>query len=85
MPNKNYLKGRAKEQRIKRKLEKEGYICIRSAGSKSFADIICIDRNVGIVRFIQCKPKNFSEKKKKELLKKYCWLFNILKCSFEVI
>jgi len=85
MPNKNYLKGRRREWKIKRELEKEGYICIRSAGSKSFADIICIDRNVGIVRFIQCKPKNFSEKKKKELLEKYDWLYDISRCSFEVI
>ena len=42
--NKNYIRGRAKEYRLKNKLEKQGKIVIRSAGSHSFADLISIDK-----------------------------------------
>jgi Archaeal holliday junction resolvase (hjc). len=42
--NKNYIKGRNKEYRIKRKLEKEGYYVIRSAGSHSYFDLIAINK-----------------------------------------
>jgi len=40
--NKNYKNGVAREYRIMKKLEKEGWFCIRSAGSHSPIDIIAI-------------------------------------------
>ena len=71
MPNKNYINGRAKEYRVKKQLESEGWFCVRSAGSHSIVDIVAIKaspfggfifegRRIGEylhVRFIQCKPK----------------------------
>jgi Archaeal holliday junction resolvase (hjc). len=42
--NKNYIKGRNKEYRIKRRLEKEGYYVIRSAGSHSYFDLVAINK-----------------------------------------
>ena len=42
MPNKNYINGRAKEYRVKKQLESEGWFCVRSAGSHSIVDIVAI-------------------------------------------
>jgi len=33
MVNKNYVKGRSKEYRLKRKYERQGYIVLRTSGS----------------------------------------------------
>ena len=38
----NYRRGRSYEYRIKKKLEKEGWLVIRSAGSHSLFDLIAI-------------------------------------------
>ena len=71
MTNKNYNNGRAKEYRIKKKLEAEGWFVIRSAGSHSIVDLIALKNRVyadvpagmeklfsrTTVRLIQCKPK----------------------------
>jgi len=40
--NKNYKNGAAREYRIMKKLEQEGWFCIRSAGSHSPIDIIAM-------------------------------------------
>ena len=40
--NRNYKNGTAREYRIMKKLEKEGWFCIRSAGSHSPIDIIAM-------------------------------------------
>jgi Holliday junction resolvase len=40
MPNKNYIKGRNFEYRIKKMYEKDGYLVFRTAGSHSPADLI---------------------------------------------
>ena len=40
--NRNYKRGAAREYRIIKKLEKEGWFCIRSAGSHSPIDIIAM-------------------------------------------
>jgi len=40
--NRNYKSGAAREYRIMKKLEKEGWFCIRSAGSHSPIDIIAM-------------------------------------------
>ncbi len=68
-PNPNYIKGRAKEYRIKKKWEAKGYVCVRTAGSHGFADLICIHPIDKYIFFIQVKPKNFSKKAEMRLLK----------------
>jgi Holliday junction resolvase len=63
MPNRNYLRGRAKEYQLKEKLEKRGYIVFRTSGSHGIADLIAIKprKDIGTadlwpeVRFIQIK------------------------------
>jgi len=40
--NKNYINGARRERRIMKKLEQEGWFCIRSAGSHSPIDIIAM-------------------------------------------
>lgn len=42
MPNNNYQNGRAREYRVKKRLEYQGWYCIRSAGSKGVIDIVCL-------------------------------------------
>jgi len=80
--NKNYKSGVAREYRIMKKLEKEGWFCIRSAGSHSPIDIIAIKRlygfsttpkgtivnNLGtVIRFIQSKKTGYlSPQERKE-------------------
>lgn len=87
MSNKNYQRGRAKEYKIGSILRKAGFTVLRTAGSHGFADLIAI-RSDGLIRFIQVKPKDFSEKKKEKLLKEHS-VFNNEKLywrtSFEVI
>jgi len=74
MVNKNYVKGRSKEYRLKRKYERQGYIVLRTSGSHGFADLVAIDPKELEIIFIQSKPKNISKKKKKEIEEKYYWL-----------
>jgi Holliday junction resolvase len=68
--NKNYNNGVRRERRIIKKLEKEGWFYIRSAGSHSPIDIIAIKS--GQFRFIQSKktgylsPKERAEKEELE-------------------
>lgn len=71
MPNRNYLRGRAKEYRVMKKLKDKGYkIVARTAGSHSPIDIIGIKliSNRVHIKFIQCKPRRFRKKKLIELL-----------------
>lgn len=72
----NYSNGAARERRIMHKLEKEGWYCIRSAGSHGIVDIfamkvagIIYDKPVIIYRFIQSKRRHYlnpKERKEKE-------------------
>ena len=63
MPNLGYQRSRRREYQVKHLFEKEGWYCIRSAGSKGEADIVCIrskstmcaDPNHYEVKFIQIK------------------------------
>jgi len=80
--NKNYKSGAAREYRIMKRLEEEGWFCIRSAGSHSPIDIIAIKRlygfstipkgtivnNLGtVIRFIQSKKTGYlSPQERKE-------------------
>jgi len=49
----NYQRGRDTEYKVKKELEKEGYVVFRTAGSHGVADIIAI--NSKVVRLIQVK------------------------------
>ena len=82
MPNKNYLKGKAKEQRLKKKHQGQGFLVIRAAGSKGFADLVCIKGD--LVKFVQVKPKNFNKKEKARLEKQFSWINKNIRCSFSV-
>ena len=78
--NKNYNNGARRERRIMKKLEKEGWFCIRSAGSHSPIDIIAIkplqeaegyNPSRILLRFIQSKKSGYltpQERKEKEEL-----------------
>lgn len=87
MPNKNYVKGRAKEYKIKRDFTKRGYTVLRTAGSHGFADLVAV-RSDGKIKFIQCKPDNFSKTEEQKLLDQW-EIFNNPRfkwtTSFEVI
>lgn len=87
MVNKNYAKGVRKEYKIMHELEREGFIVLRTAGSHGFADLIAIHKTKNLIRFIQCKPDNFSkheEKKLKWAHSRYN-LYNTWQTTFEVI
>ena len=84
----NYEKGRRKEYQIKQQLEREGFIVLRTAGQHGFADLIAISEDKGLIRFIQCKPNDFSETETANLMAENDFLNNdslIWKTTFEVI
>jgi len=57
MVNKNYNRGRSFEYRVKKYLENEGYLVVRSAGSKSPFDLVAISLKAyqpGVI-LVQCK------------------------------
>ena len=85
MVNKNYVKGRRKEWKIRKELEIKGWIVLRTAGSHGFADLIAIGKYGKRIRFIQCKPDNFSKKKTKEFLEENSFCNHEYLASFEVI
>ena len=84
MVNKNYVKGRNKEYRVKNKYQDQDYICTRSAGSHGVWDVICVHPLKKKILFIQCKPENFSEKQKSRLYKGYQFLNDVFSCKFVV-
>jgi hypothetical protein len=53
MPNRNYINGRAFEYKRMAHYRSLGDICLRTAGSHGFADLIVIHK--GTVNFVQCK------------------------------
>jgi len=55
MPNKNYIKGRALEYKIKQELEENGWFVVRSAGSHGPIDLACFSEDA--IALIQCKTK----------------------------
>lgn len=81
--NKNYNNGRAKEYRLKKKFQKEGYVVLRTAGSHGFADLIAIKDST--VLFIQVKPKKFAESAIKKLCIENRWVNKIRSCEFVVM
>ena len=85
MPSQNYKKGRAKEYRIKKAYEKNGWKVLRTAGSHGFADLIAIHPKEHYIFFIQSKQKNFSKKQKKKLEQEFEWLNSEFTCKFIVV
>jgi len=82
-----YAKGRKKEYKLKNKLEKEGYIVLRTAGSHGFADLIAISLDEHEIRFIQVKPDYFPESRRKELMEKH-EVFNkgmVFEITYEIL
>jgi hypothetical protein len=72
MPNRNYVKGRNRENYIKRKCEAQGYACIRSSASRGPVDIIAIrkgplcektGRHCPEIRAVQVKPRGYKARK----------------------
>ena len=84
--NKNYVKGRNKEYAIVKKLKEDGFhIAQRSAGSHSPIDVFAINKVTRVIKFVQAKPENFSEKDKQKINYELNWLNNMFRVEFEVI
>jgi Holliday junction resolvase len=62
-----YSVGADFERTVRRTLESEGYLVIRSAGSKSPVDLVCF--RAGEVIFVQCKTNGVMGKVEREQLK----------------
>lgn len=66
MVNANYLKGRNFEYKVKKYLQEQGYVVLRTAGSHGMYDLIAIkfEPEPSII-FIQCKARQGSSTKEK--------------------
>ena len=75
MSNRNYIKGRTAEYKTMRLLEKENYVCFRSAGSHSPIDVFAFlqkeKTELPIIRAIQCKAMKYISKKDIAELKRF--------------
>ena len=82
MGNRNYIKGRNKEYAICKEFKELGFeIAQRTAGSHSPIDVFAIDKKSKKIYFIQSKPENFEESKKKKINEE----LNYLNGTWEVI
>jgi len=61
-----YSRGRRFEHEVRKLLERKGYFCVRSAGSRGVFDLLCV-RN-GIPWGIQCRLGDVSKREKEKLL-----------------
>ena len=83
MPNKHYLKGKAKEQRVKKKYQENGWIMLRMAGSKGFSDLVGIHKEKREVIFIQVKTgKSWTERMTEKVLEEYDWIKGTFETRF---
>jgi len=85
MPNKNYIKGVRKERSLVNSYRELGDIAFRSAGSHSPIDVCAIVIKDKKIYFYQCKPDNFSEKKRLEILQALKELNGTYEVLFTVI
>jgi len=76
----NYHKGREREHYIKKKLEKQGYFVIRSAGSHSPIDLVAIKKNE--IRLIQSRKGKYIRPLEKLKLKE---LESLIGLKIEVV
>ena len=79
-----YQRGRYRERMIKKKLQKQGKIVLRSAASRGFADLVSIDKELKKIKFIQVKPKTFPSSKSKKLMEEFNWLNQMFQVEFIV-
>jgi len=73
----NYERGRNFEYRVKRFFEKLGYFVVRSAGSHSPCDLVCIKPDLSsfcsCVRLVQCKyGESKMSKKEEKKFREFC-------------
>ena len=74
MPNKNYNNGRAREYKLMHKLEAEGYVCFRTAGSHTKVDILAFKPSSPFhpyVRLIQSKKTGYLSPQEREEKKEF--------------
>lgn len=62
------MKGRRYENHVKRIYEKQGYLGIRSAGSKSPIDLVAINKETKTIHLIQCKAGKINRKQEQTIL-----------------
>jgi Holliday junction resolvase len=79
-----YVRGRAFEYRVKRKLERDGYYVVRSSGSHTVADLVAVRKNLNIpfmadVFFVQCFRRRKSRKELDRLIE-VCEKYNAIPC-----
>lgn len=85
MPNKNYVKGRAKEYKICKELRAAGYdIVQRTAGSHSPIDVIAINKKDRSILCVQAKPSNLPTSQVNKILKECEWLDGEFNIEFSV-
>ena len=85
MPNKNYIQGVRKERKIVNEARDKDLIAFRSAGSHSPIDVVIINKEKHLVRFIQCKPDTMSKACKDRLEQEHLELNGVYLSTFEVI
>jgi Holliday junction resolvase len=79
-----HTKGIRKEQDIVKEARERGLLAFRSAGSHSPIDVCIIDKHQKKIFFIQCKPRDMSEKLKNRLEAEHADLNNFYECCFIV-
>ena len=86
MPNKNYVKGRRKEDKIRTEILKEGYdIAQRTASSHSKIDIFAIHKERKHILFVQSKPDNFLESAARKIHEELDYLNDTFKVEFQLV
>lgn len=68
MPNKKYINGRRNEYKIMHRLQKEGFIAFRSAGSHSPFDVVGVHLKKRLIIFIQSKTGYISKREQAEIM-----------------
>ena len=85
MVNKNYQKGKRKEQRICKKARERGCLAVRSAGSKTIIDCIIVDHEAKTIQLIQAKTgKTYTDSFKKRLYEEHQYLEGTYSVTFIV-
>ena len=81
----NYEKGRRKEYKVIHEAKAKGHLAFRSAGSHSPVDVVDMDINERIIRFVQCKPDSISGKARQKLLDENSQINGVFEVKFEVV
>jgi len=85
MPNRNYVKGRKKEYKIRKRLLEEGWdIAQRTAGSHSPIDVIAFHKQRKKILLVQSKPEDFGKKRTDDIKRQNAWLNGLFEVEFVV-